>query len=115
MNNSLIFSGLIPSHIREDASRCVWECSPESGTVLNQIADRITTFGGFSIFVDYGHDGSRNSPSFRAYKNHEQVNPLEAPGLTDLTADVDFGYLSTLVEKQTLVFGPTSQRWVISI
>ncbi|UMM24317.1 hypothetical protein L5515_004601 [Caenorhabditis briggsae] len=102
--------GLIPAAIRNENSRLTWECSPESGTVVNQIVDRITTFGGFSLLVDYGHDGSRNTHSFRAYKNHEQVDPLSNPGVVDLTADVDFGYLTTLVEDRALVYGPIEQR-----
>ncbi|CAB3402323.1 unnamed protein product [Caenorhabditis bovis] len=119
-NNELVFmkskgenlhtKGLIPKYIRDDASRINWECSPDSGTVVNQIADRITAFGGFSLLIDYGHDGSRNTHSFRAYKNHQQVHPLSDPGHIDLTADVDFGYLSRLINEQTLVFGPIIQR-----
>lgn len=106
--------GLIPESIRNDSSRKTWECSPEAGTVVNQIVDRITTFGGFSLLVDYGHDGTRNTPSFRAYKSHKQVDPLLNPGMVDLTADVDFGYLSTLVEDRALVYGPTEQRYFLA-
>ncbi|CAL2036965.1 unnamed protein product [Caenorhabditis brenneri] len=102
--------GLIPLKIRNESSRVTWECSPESGTVVNQIVDRITTFGGFSLMIDYGHDGSRNTHSFRAYKKHEQVDPLSNPGRVDLTADVDFGYLTSLVEDRAIVYGPKEQR-----
>lgn len=102
--------GLIPPAIRNDKKRSTWECSPESGTVINQIVDRITTFGGFSLLVDYGHDGTRNSHSFRAYKSHKQVDPLANPGMVDLTADVDFGHLSFLVEDRVLVYGAKEQR-----
>ena len=48
--------------------------------------------------------------SLRAYHKHQQVNPLEHPGRYDLTADVNFGYLKTLIEEQSLVFGPCEQR-----
>ncbi|KAF1761339.1 hypothetical protein GCK72_009595 [Caenorhabditis remanei] len=102
--------GLIPTAIRSDSKRVTWECSPESGTVVNQIVDRITMFGGFSLLVDYGHDGTRNTHSFRAYKNHKQVDPLANPGMVDLTADVDFGYLSSLVKDRVLVYGAKEQR-----
>uniref|UniRef100_A0A8R1IWC7 Protein arginine methyltransferase NDUFAF7 n=1 Tax=Caenorhabditis japonica TaxID=281687 RepID=A0A8R1IWC7_CAEJA len=102
--------GLIPAEIRNDTARKTWECSPESGTVVSQIVDRITVFGGFALLVDYGHDGDRNTHSFRAYKRHKQVNPLENPGNVDLTADVDFGYLKGLVADKAVVFGPTEQR-----
>ncbi|CAI2347849.1 unnamed protein product [Caenorhabditis sp. 36 PRJEB53466] len=106
--------GLIPPRIRTDQSREFWECSPESATVISQIVDRIATFGGFSLFVDYGHDGTRNSHSFRAYRAHRQVDSLSEPGNIDLTADVDFGYLKSIVDDRALVFGPNTQRDFLS-
>ena len=36
---------------------------------------------------------------FRAFRNHKQVHPLELPGTSDLTADVDFSYLKSQVHK----------------
>ena len=36
---------------------------------------------------------------FRAFRNHKQVDPLELPGTSDLTADVDFSYLKSQVHK----------------
>ncbi|KAJ1372644.1 hypothetical protein KIN20_034846 [Parelaphostrongylus tenuis] len=102
--------GLIPDTIRQDRQRIHWECSPEAGTVVNQITERIIYDGGFGIIIDYGHDGSRNSLSFRGYKKHEQVHPLSQPGAIDLTADVDFGYLKSLVSDRAAVYGPQTQR-----
>lgn len=74
---------------------------------------RFTTFGGFSLVVDYGHDGDRMTPSLRAYRRHEQLaNILEEPGCVDITADVDFGEWKSLFEGQCLMFGPVAQRRV---
>lgn len=77
-----------------------------------QVADSITKFGGFVLIVDYGHDGTRKDLSLRAYKGHQIVHPLENPGEHDITADVNFGYLKSLVKDRTLVFGPVEQRYV---
>jgi SAM-dependent MidA family methyltransferase len=63
--------------------------------------------------MDYGHDGKRKEHSLRAYKGHKLVNPLEAPGEVDLTADVDFGELARAVEGKCLAYGPVEQRFVL--
>ncbi|VDL73561.1 unnamed protein product [Nippostrongylus brasiliensis] len=102
--------GLIPDYVRNDKERNNWECSPEAGTFVNQVTERIIYKGGFGLVIDYGHDGSRADLSFRAYEKHEQVHPLSKPGAIDLTADVDFGYLKSLVEDRAVVYGPSSQR-----
>ncbi|GMS90034.1 hypothetical protein PENTCL1PPCAC_12209 [Pristionchus entomophagus] len=103
--------GLIPAEIRADTSRTSWECAPDAGVVMHQVADRISSHGGFALFIDYGHDGSRREPSFRAYSKHKQVDPLSAPGEIDLTADVDFGHLRRLLEGAPVaLYGPHSQR-----
>lgn len=102
--------GLIPEDIRGDKERSHWECSPEAGTFVNQITERIVHNGGFGIVIDYGHNGSRKELSLRAYKKHNLVHPLSEPGAIDLTADVDFGYLRSLIIDRTVVYGPNSQR-----
>lgn len=75
-----------------------------------KIAERITQYGGIGLLIDYGHDGQRSTLSLRAYKNHQLVNPLKNPGKQDITADIDFGYLRSLIEEQTVVFGPIKQK-----
>ena len=48
----------------------------------------------------------------QAYRKHEQVEPLEDPGRSDLTADVDFAALRTWASSegnQVLCYGPTPQ------
>lgn len=71
---------------------------------------RIRDFGGFSLFVDYGHKGNRQTTSLRAYQNHQLVDPLSNPGSVDLTADVDFGYWQKILSNVCLTFGPIEQR-----
>ncbi|GMT19968.1 hypothetical protein PFISCL1PPCAC_11265 [Pristionchus fissidentatus] len=103
--------GLIPVEIRSDTSRTSWECTPDAGVVMHQVADRVSSHGGFALFIDYGHDGSRKEPSFRAYSKHKQVDPLSAPGEIDLTADVDFGHMRRVLEGAPVaIYGPHTQR-----
>lgn len=58
--------------------------------------------GGAGLIVDYG-DSKAFGSSFRAFKSHAIVDPLLNPGTADLTANVDFSYLSNAL-------GTTSAR-----
>uniref|UniRef100_A0A1I7SWN9 Protein arginine methyltransferase NDUFAF7 n=1 Tax=Bursaphelenchus xylophilus TaxID=6326 RepID=A0A1I7SWN9_BURXY len=109
-SENLHSKGLIPKYIREDPTRDKWELCPEAGKTVTEIAQRITAFGGFGLFIDYGHDGGRRTRSLRAYHNHKIVDVLSKPGLIDITADVDFGYLKKILEGICLPFGPITQR-----
>ena len=48
------------------------------------------------LLMDYGPANARPSDTLRAYTKGAQVDPLHAPGETDLTVDVDFGRLRAL-------------------
>ena len=48
--------------------------------------------GGAGLVIDYGGEQSY-SASFRAFRNHQLVDPLIEPSSADLTANVDFVHL----------------------
>ena len=74
------------------------ELSFESGIMLLDIAKKLNNMQGTALIVDYGHDDLNSSPdTFRAFRSHKQVNPLEDPGECDLTADVNFAYFKHLL------------------
>lgn len=52
--------------------------------------------GGAGVIIDYGDDKAFGA-SFRAFKAHKQVDPLEQPGTADLTCNVDFAHLRNAV------------------
>jgi len=63
-----------------------------------------------ALFIDYGPDDRAPGDTLRAYREGRQVGPLEAPGVSDLTVDVDFGRLARLAEAAGLdVAGPSPQ------
>lgn len=68
------------------------------------------SLGGCGLVVDYG--GVRFfSDSFRAFREHKLVDPLEMPGQSDLTANVDYGFLMhALHTTSSSTYGPLSQR-----
>ncbi|TKR77555.1 hypothetical protein L596_018505 [Steinernema carpocapsae] len=109
-NENLHTKGLLPEAVRENAELNEWEVSPGGGTFVNQVAERITAHGGFALLIDYGHNDDRKNLSLRAYHKHGEVNPLERCGEQDLTADVNFGHLKSLVVDRTAVYGPIDQR-----
>ncbi|MBA3069169.1 MAG: SAM-dependent methyltransferase [Hyphomonas sp.] len=63
-----------------------------------------------ALFIDYGPSEAAPGDTLRAYREGRQVSPLEAPGVCDLTVDVDFGRFARLAVAAGLdVAGPTPQ------
>ncbi|CAH1132752.1 unnamed protein product [Ceutorhynchus assimilis] len=87
------------------------EISPDSILIYADICKRIVKNGGVSLICDYGHNGT-GTDTFRAFKQHKQVDPLLNPGSADLTADVDFNVIREIaIENGEIIFlGPVKQR-----
>lgn len=63
-----------------------------------------------ALFIDYGPDDRAPGDTLRAFRDGRQVSPLETPGMSDLTVDVDFGRLARLAAAGGLdVAGPAPQ------
>lgn len=70
---------------------------------------QIPSKGGAGLVIDYG-DEKAFGGSFRAFKSHKIVNPLDAPGTADLTCNVDFSYLkNALAMTDARSLGPMFQ------
>ncbi|XP_051732094.1 protein arginine methyltransferase NDUFAF7, mitochondrial isoform X3 [Ctenopharyngodon idella] len=95
--------------IQKDENRQHVEVCPEGGVIVQKMANRIADDGGAALIVDYGHDGTKTD-TFRGFKGHQLHNVLEAPGMADLTADVDFSYLRKITGNQVTCLGPITQR-----
>lgn len=97
--------------IDKNESRDHVEVSTESINIMRYISTAITQNGGFSLIIDYGHNGDKTD-TFRAFRQHQQVDPLIEPGTADLTADVDFSLLKQVAQKphKLLCFGPVLQK-----
>ena len=57
--------------------------------ITNAISDRIARHGGAALIIDYG-DWRSLGDTLQALRDHAPCDPLEAPGMADLTAHVDF-------------------------
>ena len=85
------------------------------GDVATAIARRVAQEdrehqGGAALIIDYGHPRSAAGDTFQAVRSHEYASPLALPGLTDLTAHVDFEALGKAArEAGARVHGPVAQ------
>ena len=66
--------------------------------------------GGAALIIDYGHVKSATGDTFQAVRCHRHASPLTSPGLTDLTAHVDFEALGKAAQEAgARVHGPVEQ------
>jgi NADH dehydrogenase [ubiquinone] 1 alpha subcomplex assembly factor 7 len=66
--------------------------------------------GGAALIIDYGHVNSATGDTLQAVRSHRYANPLTLPGLTDLTAHVDFEALGKAAQEAgARVHGPMEQ------
>ena len=87
----------------------VLELGPTRDAFAEMIALRIAAQGGLALLVDYG--GEIAADTLRAVHRHVAVDPLLAPGQSDISAHVDFGALATRAcARGAAVFGPLTQR-----
>ncbi|KIY71178.1 DUF185-domain-containing protein [Cylindrobasidium torrendii FP15055 ss-10] len=86
------------------------EISQVGFRVANQVAGLLadSPAGGSALFIDYGSEKPAED-SFRAFKDHKNVDALEAPGQCDVTADVDFGFLKEALDGGVMAHGPMPQ------
>jgi NADH dehydrogenase [ubiquinone] 1 alpha subcomplex assembly factor 7 len=87
----------------------IFELSPASLSILEDISDRIASQNGAALIIDYGHTAPGAGDTFQAVSKHQYSDPLENPGEKDLTAHVDFGTFKTVAEQKVSVTGPVTQ------
>jgi SAM-dependent MidA family methyltransferase len=86
----------------------------ETGTaaqaMIATLASRLRASGGALLLIDYGPARSAPGDSLQALQRHQKVDPLAAPGDSDLTAHVDFAALARVArECGAKAFGPVAQ------
>jgi SAM-dependent MidA family methyltransferase len=98
----------------------VVEICPDASIYASDFAARIggsPTYpkarpSGAALILDYGTSDTIPINSLRGIRQHRLVNPFTAPGLVDLSADVDFTALAdaaTLASEGVEVHGPVPQ------
>lgn len=86
------------------------DLQPGLETLIETLAGRARAASLRVLFLDYGPADTPPGDTLRAYRAGEQIDPLAAPGESDLTVDVDFTRLRRLAEGAGLaVAGPVTQ------
>ena len=101
---------LIPSNLRSAEIGSIIELRPAAEHLIAEIAARARMAATAALIIDYGHVRSAPGNTLQAVRKHRYADPLEHPGETDLTAQVDFAALADIAGTEGLaVYGPLSQ------
>jgi NADH dehydrogenase [ubiquinone] 1 alpha subcomplex assembly factor 7 len=87
----------------------VFELSPASLSVMDEVARRVAEYGGAALIIDYGHHQPGLGDTVQAVAKHKFSSPLENPGQKDITAHVDFATLAIVAQQRARVHGPVRQ------
>ena len=72
----------------------IYEISPISAAIAQELGIKLQALGGAGLIIDYGHVTSAAGDTLQALKAHKPCGVLEYPGSSDLTAHVDFESLA---------------------
>ena len=107
---ALPFDDLLPQVLRDSPHGSLVESSPPVRAVAVEIAQRLKAQGGAALFIDYGYASAGVGETLQAVYRHTYADPLETPGLADLTAHVDFGSFALAAKRAgAAVHGPVGQ------
>lgn len=88
----------------------VIEVNPAAHRLVFDVGSRLAKNGGAALFVDYGYNTTSFGETLQALRAHRHVAPLSAPGLSDLTAHVDFAAMARSASAAgAAVYGPLDQ------
>jgi len=110
-----IFTAEPPPDILKDApiSDRPYEYSEAASKMMIVIANRIASYGGVGLIIDYGYEGSHGN-TLQSVRQHAFHDVLVEPGTADITAHVDFHNLTlAAAEGGSFIYGPIHQgEWL---
>ena len=109
--------GEVPAHLRNvDPGGIIESCST-ARRLMRALARRLHDQGGVMLVIDYGYDGGARGDTLQAVHAHAYADPFAKPGVSDLTAHVDFSALAGSARAAgTHVAGPVDQgQWLVSL
>lgn len=103
--------GEVEPFLRAEAEEgAILEINVAAQRVMSQIASRIVEQNGGLLAFDYGYLQTGFGETLQAIRAHQFVDPLDEPGLADLTTHVDFAALSRAAHAaHAQVHGPVTQ------
>jgi NADH dehydrogenase [ubiquinone] 1 alpha subcomplex assembly factor 7 len=107
----------VPAQRGDAGDGAVYETSPASTALAEQIGRTIAARGGAALIVDYGYADAGFGDTLQAVGGHQFQDVLAAPGEIDLSAHVDFAALARVAERSGAAsYGPVAQgEWLASL
>jgi NADH dehydrogenase [ubiquinone] 1 alpha subcomplex assembly factor 7 len=103
-----LFEQMLPENLSRAQIGEVFEWRADQ--IALELGRRVERSRGAGLVIDYGHAQSAVGDTLQAVRNHDFTDPLAAPGLTDLTAHVDFQALAHAAESMgARAHGPLEQ------
>jgi NADH dehydrogenase [ubiquinone] 1 alpha subcomplex assembly factor 7 len=100
----------VPPERGKATDGAVYETSPASTVLAEEIGRAIATRGGAAVIVDYGYSGTGFGDTLQAVGKHRFKDVLAQPGEIDLSAHVEFDALARAAERGGAVsYGPITQ------
>lgn len=100
----------VPAKRGEATDGAVFETSPASTALAEEISRAIATHGGAALVIDYGYTGAGFGGTLQAVGKHRFKDVLATPGEIDLSAHVDFDALAQAVHRGGAAsYGPVAQ------
>jgi NADH dehydrogenase [ubiquinone] 1 alpha subcomplex assembly factor 7 len=87
----------VPSQFHTAPEQSVWEYGAAAVDIARDLAARLAHQGGAMLVLDYGYSGPALGETLQALRAHVYAPVLEAAGVGDITAHVDFTALATAV------------------
>lgn len=91
------FERILPPHVRHAPAGALFEWRADH--VALELARRVVHGHGAALVIDYGHARSETGDTLQAVGDHAFADPLQAAGMVDLTAHVDFQALGEAAES----------------
>ena len=109
--------GEVPLHLRHVDPGGIIENCPMARKLMRALARRLHDQGGAMLVIDYGHEGGAHGDTLQAVHAHAYADPFAKPGVSDLTAHVDFSALAGSARAAgTHVAGPVEQgQWLVTL
>lgn len=94
----------------QQGDEVIVESCPAARQICAHMAEHIHEYGGAGIIIDYGYLGESRGNTLQAVKQHGFWNPLEQPGVADITAHVAFDDLSDVFSQADIATSPIATQ-----
>jgi len=102
------FAQTLPPQVRMAEVGSLYEWRADTQAL--EVGRRVVRGGGAALIIDYGHVDSMVGDTFQALRGQRKADPLVGPGLSDVTAHVDFQAIGSAAESiGARVHGPLDQ------